>query len=63
VETAFWTSPNFWRPPPRSWPWPPTKLERIAEAAGLDDEHVRAILYAEIERRSAELTKREPSHA
>jgi hypothetical protein len=35
----FWSSPNFERPR-RSWPWPPTKLERIAENMGIDDEEL-----------------------
>jgi hypothetical protein len=49
--TSFWSSPNFWQPPRRSWPYAPTRLERIAEKYGVDDETFRELLRAEIERR------------
>jgi hypothetical protein len=32
----------------RSWPYPPTRLELQAKEAGVDDETIRAWLYAEI---------------
>jgi hypothetical protein len=48
---SFWSSPNFEPPRRRSWPWPATRLEVIAARAGLDDEQLRALLYAEVERR------------
>jgi len=51
---GFWASPNFWQPPRRSWPYPPTRLERIAASMGIDDEELRELLRAEIERRRAD---------
>lgn len=44
----------FFRPPRRSWPYPPTRLEVLAIRAGLDDEDLRRLLAQEIERRRRE---------
>ena len=35
----------------RSWPYPPTRLERLAKRAGIGDEDLRAWLYEELGRR------------
>ena len=48
---SFWSSPNFFQPPYRSWPHPPTDLERMAARMGIDDEDLRELLREEIERR------------
>jgi hypothetical protein len=42
---------NFWQPPRRSWPYPPTELERIAFRLGVSDEDLRQLLRAEVDRR------------
>jgi hypothetical protein len=63
VESTFWASPNFWQPPRRSWPWPPTRLEVLAARAQLDDEELRALLEHAVERRRRELAKHEPPAA
>jgi hypothetical protein len=41
----------FEEPKRRSWPGPVTRLERIAEKAGVDPEEYRLWLEAEIQRR------------
>lgn len=56
-------SANFWQPPRRSWPWPPTRLEVLATRMGIDDEELRALLLQEVERRRTELAKHEPTQA
>ena len=39
----------------RSWPYPPTDLERLAERAGLDDDELRASLRRQVaERRGSD---------
>jgi hypothetical protein len=55
--STFWSSPNFFQLR-RSWPHPPTELERIAARMGIDDEDLRQLLRDEIERRR-ELTDHE----
>jgi hypothetical protein len=47
-------SENFWEPPRRSWPHPPTELEVLATRAGLDDEELRALLHDAIQQRLRE---------
>jgi hypothetical protein len=42
-------SPEEWErlfgpPRRRSWPWPPTRLERLAETMGVHDEELRSLL-------------------
>jgi hypothetical protein len=54
MAQQFWGSSNFWQPPRRSWPYPPTKLEVLATRAGLDDEDLRRLITQEIERRRLE---------
>jgi hypothetical protein len=39
-ESSWQASANFWQPPRRSWPYPPTKLA-LAERLGVDDEELR----------------------
>jgi len=51
---TFWSSPNFeLAPPRRSFPWPATRLERLATRAGISDEDLRVLLEREIARRQA----------
>jgi hypothetical protein len=45
----------------RSWPYPPTDLERLAERAGLGDDELRASLRRQVaERASAPVERPEP---
>jgi hypothetical protein len=57
LRPGFWGSENFWQPPRRSWPYPPTRLERIAESMGIGDEELRELLRAEIELRRHECAR------
>ena len=46
----------------RSWPYPPTDLERLAESAGLDDDELRASLRRQIaERRGCDVAEVVPA--
>ena len=54
AQTELWMSPNFWQPPRRSWPWPPTRLEVLANRLGIDDEELRELLKGEVQRRLRE---------
>jgi hypothetical protein len=51
IPSGVWGSENFWQPPGRSWPYPPTRLDRLAARMGIEDEEFRELLRAEIERR------------
>jgi hypothetical protein len=51
---GFWASSNFWQPPYRSYPYPPTDLEALATRAGISDEDLRVLLAEEIQRRRLE---------
>jgi hypothetical protein len=48
-----------WEPHRRSWPYPPTRLERLAQQAGVDDEALRAWLYEEVARRRRQAARRD----
>ena len=56
----FWSPPNFFQAPYRSWPHPPTELERIAAKWGIDDEDLRQLLRDEIQRRRVASAGDEP---
>lgn len=52
---VLWGSSNFWQPPRRWWPHPPTDLETLAVRAGMSDEELRTLLKREIQRRRREV--------
>jgi hypothetical protein len=54
AQTELWMSANFWQPPYRSWPHPPTELEVLATRMGIGDEELRELLRDEIQRRLRE---------
>ena len=55
IDGAIWMSDNFWVPPYRSWPHPPTELEQLASRLGISDEELRASLCEQIQRRRREV--------
>jgi hypothetical protein len=56
VSGTIWASENFLAEPRRrSWPGPPTKLERIAERSGIDGEEYRLLLADAIQARRREV--------
>jgi hypothetical protein len=54
VTGSIWASSNFWVPPYRSYPHPPTQLEQLASRLGISDEDLRASLREQIQRRLRE---------
>jgi len=51
-EGYMWASENFVvEPRRRSWPYEPTNLERLAEAAGIDGNEYRLLLAEAIQAR------------
>jgi hypothetical protein len=51
---VLWGSDNFWVPPYRSWPYPPSELEVLARRAGVSDEELRESLHEQIQLRRRE---------
>jgi len=51
---VLWGSDNFWQPPYRSYPHPPTELEQMASRLGIDDDEFRALIHDAIQRRLRE---------
>jgi hypothetical protein len=55
IDGVIWMSSNFFEEPKRrSWPGPVTRLERIAERAGLNGDEYRMLLREAIQARLRE---------
>ena len=55
VAGTVWATDDFLpEPRRRSWPYAPTKLERLAEAAGIDGDDYRLLLAEAIQARRRE---------
>ena len=54
AQVELWYSGDFWQPPYRNYPHPPTRLEVLAARMGIDDEELRQLLHDEVQRRRRE---------